>query len=150
MKNMFDLKESNEVIDRINQLTSETKSLWGKMSVDQMLAHCNVAYDFVYTNKYPKPNAFKKFMVTLIAKKMVVGDKPYPKNSRTAPEFIIANEKNFDAEKKALTNNIIKTQKLGESHFQNKESHSFGPLSTQEWNTMFYKHLDHHLKQFGV
>jgi hypothetical protein len=150
MKNMFDLKESTEVIDRINQLTPDTKSLWGKMSVDQMLAHCNVPYDFVYTNKYPKPNAFKKFMVTLFAKKMVVGDKPYPKNSRTAPEFIIVDEKNFDAEKKQLVKNIEKTQNLGESHFDNKESHSFGALSKQEWNTMFFKHLDHHLKQFGV
>ena len=150
MKNMFDLKESTEVIDRINQLTTDTKSLWGKMSVDQMLAHCNVPYDFVYTNKYPKPNAFKKFMVTLFAKKMVVGDKPYPKNSRTAPEFIIVDEKNFDAEKKQLVKNIEKTQNLGESHFDNKESHSFGALSKQEWNTMFFKHLDHHLKQFGV
>tara|TARA_R110002049_G_scaffold309282_1_gene520036 strand:- start:5238 stop:5600 length:363 start_codon:yes stop_codon:yes gene_type:complete len=120
------------------------------MSVDQMLAHCNVPYDFVYTNKYPKPNAFKKFMITLFAKKVVVGNKPYPKNSRTAPEFLITDEKNFDAEKKQLVDYIIKTQKLGKSHFHNKASHSFGPLSTQEWNTMFYKHLDHHLKQFDV
>ena len=147
---MFDLKESTEVIARMNQLTPDTKNLWGKMSVDQMLAHCNVPYEFVYTNKHPKPNAFKKFMVTLFAKKIVVGDKPYPKNSRTAPEFIITDKKNFDAEKRQLADNIIKTQKLGENHFQNKESHSFGALNIQEWNTMFYKHLDHHLKQFGV
>ncbi len=89
-------------------------------------------------------------MITLFAKKVVVGNKPYPKNSRTAPEFLITDEKNFDAEKKQLVDYIIKTQKLGKSHFHNKASHSFGPLSTQEWNTMFYKHLDHHLKQFDV
>lgn len=150
MKNMFDLKESNEVVDRINQLTPSTKSLWGKMSVDQMLAHCNVPYEFVYTSKHPKPNGFKKFMIKLFAKNVVVGNKPYPKNSRTAIEFIISDEKNFEEEKTQLVDYIKKTQKLGESHFQNKESHSFGPLSLKEWNTMFYKHLDHHLKQFGA
>jgi hypothetical protein len=150
MKNIFDLKESNNLIGRINKLTPDTKGLWGTMSVDQMLAHCNVPYDFVYTDKYPKPNAFKKFIITLFAKKMVVGAKPYPKNSRTAPEFIIAERKNFKEEKKKLIDNIEKTQKLGESYFNNKESHSFGLLSIKEWNTMFYKHLDHHLTQFGV
>lgn len=150
MKNLFDLNESNEVIDRINQLTSNSKNLWGKMNVDQMLAHCNVPYDFVYTDKYPKPNAFKKFMIKLLAKNAVVGNKPFPKNSRTAPEFIMSDKKNFEVEKKVLIDNIKKTQKLGESYFENKESHSFGALSIQEWNTMFFKHLDHHLKQFGA
>ena len=41
-------------------------------------------------------------------------------------------------------------QQLGEAHFDNKESHSFGKLNINEWNTMFYKHLDPHLTQFGV
>jgi len=39
---------------------------------------------------------------------------------------------------------------LGEAHFDKKESHSFGVLTKGEWDTMFYKHLDHHLGQFGV
>ncbi|ALJ04397.1 hypothetical protein APS56_04255 [Pseudalgibacter alginicilyticus] len=150
MKNMFDLKDCTEVINRINQLTPDAKNLWGKMSVDQMLAHCNVPYGYIYTDKYQKPNAFKKFMITLFAKKMVVGNKPYPKNSRTAPEFIITDKKHFEKEKTLLIDNIKRTQNLGETHFKNRESHSFGPLSVQEWNTMFYKHLDHHLKQFNV
>ena len=34
--------------------------------------------------------------------------------------------------------------------FEGKESNSFGPLTKGEWNNMFYKHLDHHLSQFGV
>ena len=44
----------------------------------------------------------------------------------------------------------MKTQELGEAHFEGKESHSFGPLNKTEWNNMFYKHADHHLTQFGV
>ena len=41
-------------------------------------------------------------------------------------------------------------QELGVSYFENKESHSFGRLTIKEWNNMFYKHLEHHLTQFGV
>ena len=81
---------------------------------------------------------------------MVVGKKPYKKNSRTAPAFLIKEEKDFEAEKNRIINYIEKTQQLGATHFQNKESHSFGRLTETEWNIMMYKHLDHHLRQFGV
>jgi hypothetical protein len=43
-----------------------------------------------------------------------------------------------------------KTVDLGEAHFDGKESLSFGKLTASQWNTMFYKHLNHHLTQFGV
>ncbi len=80
----------------------------------------------------------------------MVGETPYPHNSRTAPQFIIKESKNFESEKQRLINHINKTQQLGESYFDNKESNSFGALNKTEWNNMLYKHLDHHLSQFGV
>ena len=51
---------------------------------------------------------------------------------------------------KGVKDFIVKTQFLGASHFEGKESHSFGNLTSSEWNNMFYKHLNHHLEQFGV
>ncbi len=150
MKNIFDSKDVAETIERINQLTPTTKGLWGKMSVDQMLAHCNVAYEMTYEDKHPKPNIFMKFIIKMFAKNAVVGPKPYPKNSRTAPQFVMTSEKDFEAEKQRLIDYLNKTQALGAAHFDGKESHSFGPLTKDEWNVMFYKHLDHHLTQFGV
>ncbi len=150
MKNLFSKKESDAVIARINQLEQDTKPLWGKMTVDQMLAHCNVPYEMTYEDKHPKPGWFGRLMIKLFAKEVVVGPKPYKKNSRTAPAFIMTGEKDFEAEKNRLVAYIQKTQELGADHFDQKESHSFGPLSIKEWNTLFYKHLDHHLQQFAV
>lgn len=149
-KNLFDAKESQETIARINQLNHDTPPLWGKMNVAQMLAHCNVAYELVYTDKHPKPKGFKKFMIKLFAKNAVVGPKPYKKNSPTAPMFVISDKREFDIEKKRLIDHLEKTQELGEAYFNGKESHAFGALTTKEWNTLFSKHLDHHLRQFGV
>ncbi len=150
MKNIFNPKDVEEIINRINQLTPEAKPQWGKMSVEQMLAHCNVAYDMAYTDKYPRPNAFYRFMAKLFAKSMVVGPKPYPKNGRTAPEFIISDARNFDAEKEKIVGYLRKALEDGEAHFEGKPSLSFGNLKASEWNVLFYKHLDHHLTQFGV
>ena len=150
MINIFDLNEANIVIQRINNIKPDASPLWGKMSVDQMLAHFNVAYEMALEDKHPKPSGFKKWMLKLFVKPIVVGNKPYKRNSRTAPEFVITDEKNFELEKVRLINYMLKTIELGETYFDNRESHSFGKLTKTEWNAMFYKHLDHHLSQFGV
>lgn len=150
MDNIFDSKATDSIIDRINKLQSTTKPLWGKMSVDQMLAHCNVTYEMVYEDKHTKPNGFAKFMLKLFVKNAVVGPKPYKKNSRTAPQFLVTSAKNFVEEKARLIDYLKKTQALGSDYFHGKESHSFGNLTKDEWNNMFSKHLNHHLSQFGV
>jgi hypothetical protein len=150
MKNVFNETDSKELVNRINLLSPGTPALWGKMTVDQMLAHCNVTYELVYDNKHPKPNPVKKFLLKAFVKNLVVTEKPYKKNSPTALEFIIKDNKKFETEQKRLTDHIQKTQQLGEAHFEGRESHSFGKLNKTEWNNMFYKHLDHHLNQFGV
>ena len=111
---------------------------------------CNVAYDMAFTNMYPKATGLKRFMLKLFVKSQVVGPKPYPKNGRTAPQFIVSDERDFNTEKKKLVNHLRKTYELGESHFENKESNSFGKLTSREWNVMFSKHIDHHFTQFGV
>ena len=150
MKNNFSKEITEEVIERINKLTKDTQPNWGTMSVAQMLAHCSVTYEMVYTNKHQKPNAFTRWILKTIVKRAVVSEKLYPKNSRTAPQFLITDQKDFLEEKNRLENYIIQTQELGKAHFHGKESNSFGKLTSEEWNNMFYKHLDHHLTQFGV
>lgn len=150
MKNVFKQSDAVEVIDRINKLNPETKALWGKMNVSQMLAHCNVTYELIYEDKHQKPNAFMKLVLKLLVKSSVVVEKGYKKNNPTAPQFLIKEERNFEIEKKRLVDYINKTQQLGESEFDGKVSHSFGKLNKTEWNNMFYKHLNHHLAQFGV
>jgi hypothetical protein len=150
MKNIFSSEVCEEIIARINQLSVQSTPEWGKMNVAQMLAHCNVTYELVFENKHPKPNALLRLILKLFVKNMVVSEKPFKRNSQTAPVFIIATEKDFEIEKARLKAYINQVQKLGSAYFDGKASHSFGALKATEWNAMFYKHLDHHLSQFGV
>lgn len=150
LPNIFQKDTTEAIIQRINSLNADTPPEWGKMSVDQMLAHCSVAYEMVYEDKHPKPNFMMRFMLKMFIKKMVTNEKPFKRSTQTAPAFIIKDERNFEKEKERLIAYIQKTQELGENHFDNKESLSFGPLTKQEWSNMFYKHLDHHLGQFGA
>jgi hypothetical protein len=150
MKNIFDSSVVKGLEQRIAKLQPTTTPLWGKMNASQMLAHVNVAYEMTYESIHPRPNALMRFILKTFLKKSVVGPKPYPKNSPTAPQFIIKGEKNFEVEKKRLLDYLKRTADLGASHFEGKENLSFGKMTSEEWNGLFYKHLDHHLTQFGV
>lgn len=150
LPNIFTEKVVNETIDRINSLKANNVALWGTMNTGQMLAHCNVMYEMVYTDIHKKPNTFMKIIFKAFIKKIVVSELPYKKNSKTAPAFIIKQPKDFELEKERLIEFLKKTQHLGENFFNQSESLNFGKLSKEEWNNMFYKHLDHHLNQFGV
>lgn len=85
-----------------------------------------------------------------MVKNKVVNETLYLRNNKTAPQFIIKDIRDFEVEKERLISYLHKTQALGEEVFEGKESHSFGKLSSKEWNNMFSKHLEHHLSQFGV
>lgn len=150
MKNIFEQQVTNEIIERIGRLTPESRAIWGKMSASQMLAHCNVTYETVFTDRHPKPNSFVRAMLRLFVKRVVVSERPYRKSSPTASYFIVADARDFQAERARLIEYITTTQRLGFAHFDNLESLSFGRLTGHEWNNVFYKHLDHHLAQFGV
>ncbi len=150
LPNIFTKTVAEGVIERINQLSANSQPLWGTMNAAQMLAHCCVTYEMVYTDKHPKPSFVMGLILKWFVKQQVVTDKPFPKSSKTAPAFLITEQKEFEAEKIRLIDYIKQTQVLGASAFDGKVSHSFGALDANEWNNMFYKHLDHHLKQFGV
>lgn len=136
--------------DRINQLSPETTAQWGKMNVAQMLAHLNVAYEMDHEDIHPQPNAVARFMLKAFVKKAVCGPKPYARNTRTAPQFVMADQRDFDEEKSRLLAYIDKTAAIGASGYEGKANLSFGKMTAAEWNTMYAKHLDHHLQQFGV
>ena len=152
LKNVFDTTVSRELTDRIEKLSATTTPNWGKMNVGQMLAHCNVAYDLVYDSKHEatKAKGFKKIILRTFIKNIVVSEKPFKKNGRTAPIFLVTDEKEFEQEKQKLIGYVNRVQQDGAGFFDGKESHSLGKLSKTEWNNMFYKHLNHHLEQFGV
>ena len=151
MQNVFDAKDAQEYINRINNLTPETQRKWGKMSVDQVLAHLNVAYDLTFTpEKFPKPSFIAKFLLSRFVKSKITNEIPYKQSLPTSPAFIIADERNFEEEKAKLIGNIQRVQQLGREAFEGKENINFGKMAAQDWNNMFAKHLNHHLDQFGV
>lgn len=150
LPSVFDETTVQNHLSRLEKLTPASAPQWGKMNVAQMLAHLNVPYRIENGSMQSNPSFFAKLMLKLFVKNIIVGEKPYAKNSRTAPEFIIANERDFEKEKKELIANIREVQSKGVKHFEGKVNKTFGSLTAQQYSNMFGKHIEHHFTQFGV
>lgn len=148
--NIYDAGERDALLARVGALTAETRPLWGKMNAAQMLAHNSLIFEGALNDTYPTMNPVLRFLVAGMIRRMVVGDKPYKKNLRTIPVWVVADPRDFEKEKARITQNIERVHELGASHFEGKRNPTFGPLTAAEWNRVFVKHLDHHLGQFGV
>lgn len=149
MKNLFDASVTQEMIDRINRLSPNTKPLWGKMTVSQMLAHSQSPLYVALGEKKIK-GGLMAFLFGKIAKKQLVQDVPFKKNLPTAPSFVVKDERDFEEEKKILISQLQLFSKAGPTEIAARPHPFFGKLTAEEWNLLQYKHLDHHLRQFGA
>jgi len=147
VKNLFDPVVKQEMIARINKLEPRSMPQWGKMNVSQMLAHVQLPIRIAYGTHHPKGSFLLRTIGPLFKSKLWDG-KPYKHSLPTDPTFIMTDsEKDFEKEKSELlsmVNNFSAVTVVGERH------PIFGKLTKENWSKATWKHLDHHLKQFGV
>lgn len=147
-KSIFNPSDNQEIINRIQNLSPNSKALWGKMSVDQMLKHCNDAILVAFNEKELNIPFIWRILGPLM-KNMVIKKPEFDKNSPTAKEFIYRENFNFETVKNDLITNFSRFQ-TGFSAITCKKHPFWGKMSAEDWNNLHWKHVDHHLRQFGV
>lgn len=147
MSSIFDKADNQTIINRINALTPESKALWGKMSVDQMCKHCVSAINVAFDKQEVKVNFLMRFFGKMLKDKVFNGE--FKRNSPTAKEFIFTNKYDFEMAKKEL---IESYGQFAQGYQVIKVmNHPFwGKMTSEDWDKLMWKHVDHHLKQFGV
>ena len=150
MKNFFESSDRRELLDRLGKLRPDAARLWGKMDPAQMCAHCALALE-VAAGDVPKKQAFiGKVLAPFVKNKLVHGTAPLSKNSPTDPTFVVSDPRDFQKEKARL---VAVTGRFGDAGVRAADGrvHSFfGKMTGDEWGVLMYKHLDHHLRQFGA
>lgn len=149
MKTLFQKDAVDEIISRINELTPSSQRLWGRMNVEQMLAHCSVGLETAIGLKF-YPQLFMGKLIGRFFKSFGIGERPINKNSPTNPAFIITKTMEFEKEKENLIFLAKQFSEGGETKCTSNPHSFFGKLTPNEWGMLMYKHLDHHLKQFSV
>ncbi len=149
MKSLYDKGILVEVSNRIEKLNPDTKALWGQMNVSQMMEHCARALDYA-TGKTKEPRMFIGLILGPLFKSMYYNDTLWGKNTRTAEVFKVIGTPDFEKTKLRLTLLVHTFSKGGPENATTHPSPFFGKLTPEQHGLGQYKHIDHHLRQFGV
>lgn len=149
MKSLLEPEAFEEVIGRLDRLTADSLPEWGKMNPGQAMRHCQFPLKIALKDgEIPKPNPLMK-LVFMGFKKSLYSDKPWKPNMPTTKKFRVAEERDFEYERDLLVK-LIRDFHAKRDETEWKDHPAFGKLTKEQWGKMQYKHLDHHLRQFGV
>lgn len=149
IQSIYDKSSYDEIINRIHKLSPVSEKLWGTMNVAQMLAHCKTGMEVALGEKKVK-RIFIGYILGPLFKSSFYNEKPFQKNIATAELFKMSGQFNFEAEKESLIKKILQFSEGGPSKCTAAPHGFFGHLTPEQWGIGMYKHLDHHLRQFGV
>ena len=149
---LFDEAKRNEIIARINKLTPEAKGLWGKMNANQMICHCTDSLRGCLgelDNKTDESNFLSRTLIKFLVLYVMPIPKDVPTSKRVDQMQDGTKPTDFESDHKTLLEFIEKMTSKPDD-FKWSPHFKFGALSREQWGILSYKHINHHLKQFGV
>ena len=150
MKTLRDDKRRKDLIERLSALTPDARPLWGKLNVDQMLSHLVQSGEMPFVASVPDSS---NWMSRNLLKPLVVYVLPVPKNVKTSAELDQWRDgrrpRGFEIDRANVVDSINKLGTIAEDH-SCVDHPFFGKMSARQWAMMAHKHIDHHLRQFGV
>ncbi len=148
MKTLFQPADRDALLARLDALQPECTRQWGTMNPAQMLCHCAIALETGTGDRPMKQKLIGKILMPFF-RSSIMGEKPFKKNSPTDPTFVVSGTRDFGAERTRLTGLIHRFVEKGEDAAGRQEHAFFGKMTGKEWGALMYKHIDHHLRQFG-
>lgn len=151
MRHMFEADMVDEMHQRLLKLQPNSRRLWGKMTVTQMLAHCSAGLEMAMGHVRPPRMLIGRIMGPLVKPLALLENAEMRRNVPTAKELMVAvNERDFARERTRLGELIASFAAAGSGGCTTHPHFFFGRLKPEEWAKLMYKHLDHHLRQFGA
>ena len=136
---------------RLTTLKPDSPRQWGTMDVSQMMAHCQAPLNVgLGKHSLGKYNLFLRMIGKMVKNKLVKDEAPFRKNQPTDKSFKVVEANGFEEERKNLMDSIDSFSKAGRDGKLIGEHPFFGKLQGHEWDKLSWKHLDHHLRQFGA
>jgi hypothetical protein len=147
MKSVWNDADYRELGGRLDRLTAETPARWGKFSAPQMVCHLTDALKMASGELAIPPR--KMVLRYPIIKHLIIYALPFPKGAPTAPQLVSRIATEWHGEVQSLRRELEAFVKRGPSG-PFVPHPAFGDLTPRTWGVLVYKHMDHHLKQFGV
>ncbi len=143
---LFHPDDFRAILKRVEAMRPNSQRLWGKMTIDQMLAHCCIPIEQgLGILNLPKEGTM---ISRWVIKQFVLRANQFQPNMPTAKPFVIRETNGFEAEKARLTANLLELSRRG-VRGPWAPHNLFGVLKPEAWGRLTYVHLDHHLRQFS-
>lgn len=146
-KSMSNASARQELLERLEHLTPHATPRWGRMNASQMLAHLT---DWMLMASGDLATAPRKGMIRYPPiKQLLIYWLPWPKSPPTAPELISRTPSEWNAERAAVRHCVESFEQVYlKGTFP--EHPAFGRMTPRAWGVLGYRHMDHHLRQFGI
>jgi len=147
MKTALNAADRASLQARLGHLRPDAPRRWGQMSAPQMVVHLA---DSLHMTLGDLPIAFRKTPLRFtLVKLLVIYVLPFPRGAPTAPELRARAPQAWDAEMTTLC--ALLDRFAARDPLAPWPLHPvFGRLSRATWGRLVYRHMDHHLTQFGV
>jgi len=150
MINLFERERVEEVKARIAHLRPDSERLWGRMNAAQAVAHCSAGLELALGDRLAPRMLIGRIIGRIVKPKVLGNDEPLRRNSSTLEGLVVQDVRDLGAERDRLCGLIDRFAAAGPKGCITYPHSFFGRLAPDEWATLMYKHLDHHLRQFGV
>jgi hypothetical protein len=150
MKNLFEATTVSEVKERMALLQVDSARRWGKMNAAQAMEHCARGMELALGDRRPPRLLIGRILGPIIKPKAFVESEPMRRNSPTVPGLAVTDETDFVRARERLCGLVDRFVAGGPGRCTDHPHSFFGRLTPDEWSAWMYKHLDHHLRQFGV
>ncbi len=147
---LFDPKDNQNLVDRIQSLTPDSQRQWGKMDVAQMLAHCVQPMKVAFSEAKSKRGLIGFLFGKMLKRKYITNGINFEKNLPTHPTFIQSDPRDFAEQQSLLLAYVQRWTNEGPTAITTGVHPLFGKMTPEEWDKLMSKHLDHHLRQFGA
>jgi Protein of unknown function (DUF1569) len=148
--NFLTARDNAALCARIHQLRPDSVRHWGKMTAGQMVVHCTDQLRVSRGEKAVSSMRLPGFIKPLVKWLVVSRLKAFKPGMRTLEELDaeagMTPPTTFEADRGLLLG-LLERDKYG---LQGVAHPVFGHLTAQEFGEVTWKHLDHHLRQFGV
>lgn len=147
MRSIFNSRERERLIRRLEKLTPSTPARWGRMNAQQMICHLT---DAVESSAAPSPPPGTGVLSRFPIKHLVIYVLPWPKAKlQSPPDLLVSQPGDWTADTARLKSALERAAKKGPNEPW-PASEVFGRLSGRDWGALLHTHIHHHLKQFGV
>lgn len=150
MENLLNQKDCEKIVQRFNSITSLSERLWGRMDVNQMVVHLKDQLDIALGIKAAKAQGPLLYR-TMLGRWFVFYLLPYRRGKEVTPKEMDATLNgtiitDFESDKHLLLTRIKEFTMANDF----SPHPFFGKISKKDWGRLAWKHINHHLLQFGA